>query len=195
MAGRWRYLCGRLAAWLVLIGLAAGGGPAMEAWAQSKDAKPDWRDTVDFWQPQWMQRELWGPDKMPKGMQVRMLRHQTYVDQGVPKSYRGARSSVGTDSATLQAGAALYSKHCARCHGPRGMGRGDAAQSLLPSPALLAYMITRPISVDEYLLWAIADGGKQFKTEMPAFKDVLTRDEIWRVIAYMRAGFADKARR
>jgi mono/diheme cytochrome c family protein len=24
---------------------------------------------------------------------------------------------------------------------------------------------------------------------MPAFKDVLSNDEIWRVVAYMRAGF------
>jgi mono/diheme cytochrome c family protein len=52
-------------------------------------------------------------------------------------------------------------------------------------------MIRRPISVDEYLLWAISDGGKQFESEMPAFKDRLSRDDIWRVIAYMRAGFTD----
>jgi mono/diheme cytochrome c family protein len=26
---------------------------------------------------------------------------------------------------------------------------------------------------------------------MPAFKDVLNRDDIWRIIAYMRAGFPE----
>ena len=58
-------------------------------------------------------------------------------------------------------------------------------------------MIQRPISVDEYLLWSIAEGGKQFDTEMPAFKDTLAREDIWKIIAYMRAGFpgADGARR
>ena len=50
-------------------------------------------------------------------------------------------------------------------------------------------MIQRPISVDEYLLWSIAEGGKQFDTEMPAFKDTLAREDIWKIIAYMRAGF------
>jgi mono/diheme cytochrome c family protein len=50
-------------------------------------------------------------------------------------------------------------------------------------------MIRRPISVDEYLLWAIAEGGKQFDSEMPAFKDKLSREDIWRIVAYMRAGF------
>ena len=68
-------------------------------------------------------------------------------------------------------------------------GMRPAPRSLLPSPALLAFIIQRPISVDEYLLWSIAEGGKQFDTEMPAFKTILTRDEIWQIIGYMRAGF------
>jgi mono/diheme cytochrome c family protein len=37
----------------------------------------------------------------------------------------------------------------------------------------------------------ISDGGQQFDSEMPAFKDKLSRDDIWRVVAYMRAGFPD----
>jgi len=45
------------------------------------------------------------------------------------------------------------------------------------------------IESNEYLLWAISDGGKQFETEMPSFKNKLSREEIWRVIACMRSGF------
>jgi mono/diheme cytochrome c family protein len=55
-------------------------------------------------------------------------------------------------------------------------------------------MIQRPIAVDEYLLWSIAEGGKQFDTEMPAFKDTLKREEIWKIIAYMRVGFPGNAK-
>ena len=65
----------------------------------------------------------------------------------------------------------------------------------MPSPALLSYMINRPISADEYLLWAIADGGEQFQTSMPAYKDKLSREDIWKVIAYMRAGFPETTRK
>ena len=144
---------------------------------------------VDYWHPKWMQRELWGPGRMPKGMQVRMLRHWTYVNHGVPKVYENAKSSIPQGPAEVLAGAQLYQKHCASCHGVKGLGNGDAGNSLLPSPALLAYMIKRPISADEYLLWAISDGGAQFQTAMPAFKDELNRKEIWQIIAYMRAGF------
>jgi hypothetical protein len=76
-----------------------------------------------------------------------------------------------------------------------GLGDGDAAKSLLPSPALLAFMIQRPVAVDEYLLWSIAEGGKAFDTEMPAFKDTLSREDTWKIIAYMRSGFGASAAR
>jgi mono/diheme cytochrome c family protein len=154
-----------------------------------KEAQPDWQGKVDYWQPQWMQRELWGPGRMPKGMQVRMLRHWTYVNHGVPKVYEGATQALAKTAENLLAGAQGYQKHCASCHGVKGLGDGDASKSLLPSPALLAYMIKRPVSADEYLLWAISEGGDEFKTAMPGFKDKLNRDEIWQIIAFMRNGF------
>jgi mono/diheme cytochrome c family protein len=148
---------------------------------------------VDYWQPLWMQRELWGPGQMPPGMRARLLRHYTFMHYGVQKQYEGARSSVGTSKEVIAAGRALYVAKCAACHGKQGLGEGDAPRSLLPSPALLAFMVQRPIAVDEYLLWSISEGGKQFDTEMPAFKDTLSREDIWRIIAYMRAGFPDSA--
>ena len=143
----------------------------------------------DYWQPDWMIRELWGPGRMPKSMMARLLRHTTYIQFGVPNEYAGARTTVPTGKDAIAAGAVLYSRHCASCHGSDGTGGGDGAKALAPSPALLAYMIQRPVAVDEYLIWSISDGGKQFGTDMSAFKDSLQRDDIWRVIAYMRAGF------
>jgi mono/diheme cytochrome c family protein len=128
---------------------------------------------------------------MPKGMMVRLLRHTTFMQYGVAKDYEGAKSTVPVDPPSIAAGGKLYAELCAACHGRDGMGGGEPGRAVSPSPALLAYMIRRPISVDEYLLWAISDGGKQFESEMPAFKDKLSRDDIWRVIAYMRAGFPD----
>ncbi len=60
--------------------------------------------------------------------------------------------------------------------------------SLTPSPALLAYLVQQPIAVDQYLLWTISEGGQAFGTAMPAFKKVLSQDEIWEIVAYLRAG-------
>ena len=145
----------------------------------------------DYWQPDWMVRELWGPGRMPKGMMVRLLRHTTYMQLGVPKEYEGASSTAPKTEDTVRAGARLYAQNCASCHGKDGLGDGDAARAVSPSPALLAWMVQRPIAVDPYLLWTIADGGAQFESAMPAYKDRLARDDIWRIIAYMRAGFPD----
>jgi mono/diheme cytochrome c family protein len=176
-----------LAPWLVGTGfMLLALVPA--AVAQDKDAKP-LAPGVDYWQPDWMVRELWGPGRMPRGMMVRLLRHTTFMQYGVPKAYDGAKSTVTAGPETIAAGHKIFAERCASCHGPDGLGDGEAAKALSPSPALLAYMIRRPIAVDEYLLWTISDGGKQFGSEMPAFKGTLTEDDIWRVVAYMRAGF------
>jgi mono/diheme cytochrome c family protein len=130
---------------------------------------------------------------MPKGMMTRLLRHTTYMNYGVPTHYDGARSTLAPGPETTARGAKLYAAQCASCHGKDGLGDGDAENAVSPSPALLAFMIRRPISIDEYLLWAISDGGAQFQSAMPAFSDKLSRDEIWAVIAYMRAGFPQSA--
>jgi mono/diheme cytochrome c family protein len=172
-------LCLALGIALAQIGAGPGAGQSPLAQAPS----------VDYWQPLWMQRELWGPGNMPPGMRARLLRQSTYMQYGVQKVYEGAKSTVGNSKETIEAGGKLYGERCASCHGKEGLGDGQAPRSLLPSPALLAFMIQRPISVDEYLLWSIAEGGKQFDTEMPAFKDALAREDIWKIIAYMRAGF------
>ncbi len=143
----------------------------------------------DYWQPDWMMRELWGPDRMSKGMEVRMKRHSTFMTKGVPEEYRAQHAMLTPTPGTIGAGKDLYDHNCATCHGADGMGDGDYANALSPSPALLAYMIRRPIAVDEYLLWSVSEGGAAFGSKMPAYKDKLTRDEIWKIVTYMRAGF------
>ena len=143
----------------------------------------------DMWNPNWMQRDMWGPGQMGPGMRQRMARHWTFMHQGIPATYRAARNPLSPDAKTIGEGRALYQDNCASCHGATGLGDGEMANSLNPSPALLAYMIQMPMSVDEYMLWSISDGGEAFGTAMPAFKDALTEDEIWKIVTYMRAGF------
>lgn len=156
--------------------------------AQSPDRVPQpghW----DRWNPNWMQRDTWGPGRMETGMRQRMARHWTFMHRGIPGAYIGATNPLAPDSDTIGAGRALYREKCASCHGATGMGDGEVANSLSPSPALLAYLIQMPNSVDEYMIWSISDGGAAFGTKMPAYKNVLTKDQIWQIVTYMRAGF------
>ncbi len=167
---------------------------ARGAMAQGTDAKP-LAPGVDYWQPDWMVRELWGPGRMPRGMMVRLLRHTTFMQYGVPKDYEGQKSTVAPGPETIAQGRKIYAERCASCHGPDGLGNGEAGNALSPSPALLAYMIRRPIAVDEYLLWTISEGGAQFGTKMPAFKDTLaTRRHLARRRLHAR-GLSGRRRR
>ena len=143
----------------------------------------------DMWDPYWMQRHMWGPGPMGPGIHYRMERHWTFMHQGIPAEFRGARNPLSNDAETISEGRTLYEKNCSSCHGKTGLGDGEAARSLSPSPALLAYMIQMPMAVDEYMLWTISDGGAAFGTAMPAFKEVLTKEDIWKIVTYMRAGF------
>lgn len=144
---------------------------------------------VDRWDPGWTERDIWGPDAMTPGQLLRMARHWTFMHGGLPFEYRGLWNPLESTSEVVDAGAKLYRQQCAECHGGQGMGDGDRARALTPSPALLAYMIQMPMSVDEYLVWTISEGGDELGSDMPAFKDRLSRNEIWEIISFMRAGF------
>ena len=151
---------------------------------------PSWSGH-DYWMPGWMHRHMWGRRGRSPEMRARRQRHWTFMHDGLPEEYERARSTIKIDKAAIDEGRQLYAQNCASCHGRTGDGDGEAAKSLTPSPALLSFMIQRPIAVDPYLLWTISEGGKQFGTDMPAFKENLSREQIWQIIAYMRAGFSD----
>jgi mono/diheme cytochrome c family protein len=42
---------------------------------------------------------------------------------------------------------------------------------------------------DPFMYWTIAEGGAEFGSAMPAFKDALPKDDIWAVIATYRHSF------
>jgi cytochrome c553 len=154
--------------------------------AQSQSTPPC---CVHRWDPVWTERDMWGGDMMGKGHRQRMARHRAFMHGNIPSEYLGKRNPLKPTRNVVLAGSELYQQQCAVCHGAQGMGDGEAAKGLNPSPALLAYMIQMPMSVDEYMLWSISEGGKAFGTAMPAFKDTLSEEEIWKIVTFMRAGF------
>ena len=118
-----------------------------------------------------------------------MARRMYYRMQGPPPAYRNLRDTVPPTSPNVRAGATLYGQQCAACHGARGFGDGPSAKDLNPPPANIAALMRTPFATDDYLYWTIAEGGAQFRSAMPAFKDVLKPDQIWQVILAMRMGF------
>lgn len=145
----------------------------------------------DYWAPNWLQTGPWKNQRESKAMRSRMQRHWIYLHGGIPEIYRGAQSNLDPTKEEVKEGGKLYSQFCASCHGIKGLGDGETGKSLSPSPALLAFLIQNPTSVDEYLLWTISDGGELTGSDMPAFNGKLSRNQIWKIIAYMRSGFKD----
>jgi mono/diheme cytochrome c family protein len=178
----------------LFICLAVSAG-AVDASAQnaapgkSQGSAPEQGGRGDMWDPHWMQRQIWGPRELEPGVQQRMERHWTFMHQGIPEEYLRAANPFRPTDENIAAGRALYDAKCQSCHGETGLGDGTAGRSLSPSPALLAYLIQMPATVDSYLLWSISEGGVAFRTGMPSFKAEIARDDIWRIVTFMRAGF------
>ena len=98
----------------------------------------------------------------------------------VPDDYAGKTNPLGADAAT--AGAEVFKTNCETCHGPLGHGDGPAGVALDPQPKNLA--VFAPTVGDDYLYWRVNTGKEG--TSMVAWKGVLTDEQIWQVIAFVR---------
>ncbi len=108
-----------------------------------------------------------------------------FHQQAIPEAFVGKGNPVPPEADSLARGQAIYEAQCASCHGETGMGDGPAAASLNPPPAPVAHTSCR--LSDAYLFWRIHEGGTQWGTAMPAFGEILSEEDIWHVINYLRS--------
>ena len=109
--------------------------------------------------------------------------------RGVPAPYDQLRDPAPDSQEKLRRGAAIFDRQCSSCHGWSGRGTGPEGFFLIPAPADLAWLSQAPKDKAEpFIYWSIAEGGRAFESEMPAFKHSLTEEDIWSVTAYLRAG-------
>ena len=172
-------LGGLLAAALLAVTTpAAAERPAGQvAQTPPSDSQQPQQQRLDPWNAPVGSLPQWDPRNSPPALQPRAKRHLEFIQAGVPVEYRSVRSPYPNVTKAITGGGELYQPYCASCHGPHGRGDGDAGLDLVPSPALLARLMDVQGTVDEYLLWTISEGGKQFDTAMPAFKNRLTEDQ------------------
>lgn len=125
---------------------------------------------------------------LPRWM-ANMARKQHVIMYGVPGPYANMSDPLPDTQAKLRQGRTLFDRHCASCHGWSGHGTGPDAFALVPAPADLEWLSRKPKARSQaYIYWSIAEGGRRFDSEMPAYKRTLSRNEIWAVTAYLRAG-------
>ncbi|MBP7227567.1 MAG: cytochrome c [Longilinea sp.] len=103
----------------------------------------------------------------------------------VPADYASKTNPLSGADAEA-AGQVIYAERCASCHGDMGNGDGPVAGSLNPKPAKLSDVVAK--DSDAYLYWRIAEGGVMdpFNSSMPAHKAVLSEEQIWQVVTFLK---------
>lgn len=119
-------------------------------------------------------------------------RHDTYVREGAPDPYRDKQNPMQPTIGNIVEGARLYDLRCAVCHGMMGVGDGQGGAGLPVQPADLGRSLGQPLYKDDFFYWSISEGGGAFGSDMPPFKQDLSDRDIWRILVFMRASFAEQ---
>ena len=179
----------------VLVSVIGGATASVMAQQSQKPAQVPWSQCCGM-SPWPMGQGMMGHGMMGHGMHGMMgsmPRHHQAMMSGIPASYNSLRNPLPRTRETVDRGAAVYDQSCASCHGATGAGDGAAGRNLSPPPANLAWLAQMPmVQWDPFMYWTVAEGGAQFGTAMPAFKDALSKDDIWAVIAYIQADYRRK---
>lgn len=101
----------------------------------------------------------------------------------VPDKFDKMTNPVKSDAESIKAGKALWTKHCASCHGKTGLGDGTKAAQLDTEVGDLTTADTQKQS-DGSLFYKTLEG----RDDMPSFKKKIPdEDEIWQLVNFMRS--------
>lgn len=94
------------------------------------------------------------------------------------------KNPLASDAKALEAGKAIFKSKCSRCHGPGGIGDGPDAD-----PDATVMDLTDPKRAarnpDGVVFYKVLNG--KTRPKMPAFKDELSEEQIWSVVAYVQS--------
>jgi len=125
------------------------------------------------------------------------LQHPTipFAYEKLTNPFRNADGTV--DPAVIEEGRVLFQINCRPCHGTPADGQGPMAYGFRLKPANFRSEDTIATVIEAYAFWRIKEGGIGLPAEgspwdsaMPAWKDELSDDQIWKIIAaeYATAG-------
>jgi mono/diheme cytochrome c family protein len=89
---------------------------------------------------------------------------------------------IDASNESLGRGKKLFENYCATCHGLSGGGYGPAAHGITTFPRKLWAWYNTDSATDGYLYWFITNG----RNEMPPWGIVLSENERWDVINYIK---------
>ncbi len=102
----------------------------------------------------------------------------------IPPEAQTLKSPLAVDDKVIAAGKGIYQDKCERCHGAAGRGDGpDADPDAGEMDLTLAKRAER--NHDGVVFHKVLNGRR--KPKMPAFKDELSPEQIWTVVAYVQS--------
>lgn len=102
-----------------------------------------------------------------------------YVDRNAPHQQNPIQPTIEN----LTQGAREYEEHCAFCHG--GAAQRVSSMRGKFNPPVPQIINRIPHDPDANLWWITKHGIRL--TGMPAWSDILTDDEIWKIVAFIKA--------
>lgn len=98
-----------------------------------------------------------------------------------PASAAKLKNPVKPSPATFKAVKKIYAQQCVTCHGKDGKGDGPAAKFLGAKVADLTSARVQE-QTDGEIFWKLTNG----KSPMPTFKSMLTEQQRWELVNYIR---------
>ena len=112
---------------------------------------------------------------------------EKFLEFGMRNSVKEAASGIEAprldDPNLIRLGAGHFHRGCAFCHGAPGMPVNPIAEQMLPSPPDLS--LSMRAWKDRELFWIVKHGFKY--TGMPGWVALERDDEIWAVVAFLKA--------
>lgn len=95
------------------------------------------------------------------------------------------KNPLTVDEKVLAAGKGIFKDKCEKCHGPRGLGDGPDADPDAMGDMDLTVAKRAARNPDGVVFYKVMNGRR--KPKMPAFKEELTADQAWAVVAYAQS--------
>ncbi|MDN3515190.1 MAG: cytochrome c [Candidatus Brocadia sp.] len=110
----------------------------------------------------------------------------------IPYEYLAKKSPFARgDKSALERGEYIYSRKCVKCHGEKGDGAGSILKGVKMPVFNNGYFSEKE---DGQVFWIVEHGlsGTLMPSYGPGSDDILSADDVWKVIVFMRTRFGEK---
>ena len=102
----------------------------------------------------------------------------------LPADADAKKSPLTVDEKVLNTGKAVFKNKCTKCHGAAGVGDGPDADPEHREDMDLTNPKRADRNSDGIVFYKVSNGRR--KPKMPAFKEELTEQQVWSVVAYVQ---------